>query len=70
VNVHMDYVYKFGKNYRIVPAIDMFNVFNARTATQVYQQAMDQSASPDVRYGQEQDWQQGRRYRFGIRFQF
>ena len=70
VNVHIDYVYKFGKNYRIVPAIDMFNVFNARTATQIYQLATDASGTADKRYGAEQDWQQGRRYRFGVRFQF
>jgi hypothetical protein len=48
----------------------MFNVFNSRTATLIYQLATDASASPDPRYGHEQDWQQGRRFRFGVKLQF
>jgi hypothetical protein len=70
VDAHIDYVYKLGGKSRLIPSIDMFNVFNTRYATGVYQQAMDQSGSPDLRYGQATDWQIGRRYRFGIKFQF
>jgi len=70
VDMHLDYVYRFGKNYKLIPSIDLFNVFNTRYATRIYQQATDQSASPDVRYGQAQDWQAARRYRFGVKFQF
>ncbi|GLH69697.1 membrane protein [Geothrix rubra] len=70
VDAHADFVYKFGGKFRLIPSIDMFNVFNTRYATGVFQQAMDQSATPDVRYGQATDWQLGRRYRFGIKLQF
>jgi hypothetical protein len=70
VDFHMDYVYRFGKNYKLIPSVDLFNAFNTRYATRIYQQATDQSGSPDVRYGQAQDWQPARRYRFGVKFQF
>jgi len=69
IDFHADYVYKFGK-FRVIPSIDMFNVFNTRYATLIYQQATDQSGNTDVRYGKEQDWQKARRYRFGVKFQF
>ncbi len=70
VDLHLDYVYKFGKTFKIIPSIDMFNVFNTRYPTLIYQQAMDQSGTADARYGQQQDWQKARRYRFGVKFQF
>ncbi len=69
IDIHADYVIKFGK-FKVVPSVDMFNVFNTRYATRVYQQATDQGGNPDVRYGKEQDWQKARRYRFGVKFQF
>ncbi|HEX9011465.1 MAG TPA: TonB-dependent receptor [Holophagaceae bacterium] len=70
VDAHLDYVYKLSSKMRLIPSVDMFNVFNTRYANGIYQQATDQSGSPDVRYGQATDWQIGRRYRFGIKLQF
>ncbi|MBP1772926.1 MAG: TonB-dependent receptor [Holophagaceae bacterium] len=70
VDLHMDYVYRLGKNYKLIPSIDMFNVFNTRYATGVFEQATDGNGNADVRYGKEVNWQQARRYRFGVKFQF
>jgi hypothetical protein len=70
VDLHLDWAYKIGKRYRLIPSVDVFNLFNARYATNQYQQATDQGANPDVRYGAASAWQVGRRYRFGVKFQF
>jgi hypothetical protein len=70
VDLHLDWSYKIGKRYRLIPSVDVFNLFNARYATNQYQQATDQGANLDVRYGAATTWQVGRRYRFGVKFQF
>ena len=70
VDGHIDWVYKVGKSYKLIPSVDIFNVFNTRYATSVYQQATDQSGVADPRYGAANAWQFGRRYRFGVKFQF
>lgn len=70
VDLHLDWAYKIGKRYRLIPSVDVFNLFNTRYATNQYQQATDQGANPDVRYGAATAWQVGRRYRFGVKFQF
>ncbi len=70
VDLHLDWAYKFGGKYKLVPSVDLFNAFNTRYATRVFQQAMDQSGTPQANYGQARDWQIGRRYRFGVKFQF
>ena len=70
VDGHIDYVYKFSNKTRLIPSVDIFNVFNTRYATSVYQQATDQSGVADPRYGAANAWQFGRRYRFGVKFQF
>ncbi|WP_306590586.1 TonB-dependent receptor [Geothrix sp. 21YS21S-4] len=70
VDFHLDWAYKLGKRYKLIPSVDVFNVFNTRYATAVYQQATDASGTRAVNYGQASDWQVGRRYRFGVKFQF
>jgi hypothetical protein len=70
VDLHLDYVLKFGKGVKVQPSVDIFNLFNTRYATGVLQQATDQSGSADIRYGQATGWQVGRRYRFGVKINF
>ncbi len=70
VDLHLDWTYKIGKKYKLIPSVDMFNAFNTRYATGVFEQATDQSGTAAVNYGQANNWQIGRRYRFGLKFQF
>jgi hypothetical protein len=70
VDLHLDWAYKFGKKYKLIPSVDVFNLFNTRYATDQLQQATDQGGGQDVRFGYATAWQVGRRYRFGVKFQF
>ncbi|MDP1830548.1 MAG: TonB-dependent receptor [Geothrix sp.] len=70
VDLHLDWAYKFGGKYRLIPSIDLFNAFNTRYAATVRQQATDNTGVLDPRWGHATTWQQGRRYRFGVKFQF
>ena len=70
VDLHLDWAYKIGKRFRVIPSVDVFNLFNTRYATSQLQQVTDQGGNPDVRYGTANAWQIGRRYRFGVKFQF
>jgi Carboxypeptidase regulatory-like domain len=70
VDLHVDYSFKLGGRYRLLPSIDLFNVFNSRQITSVYQQATDQAANVDPRYGSANGWQSGRAVRFGVKVQF
>ena len=70
VDLHLDWAYKFGKKFRLIPSVDVFNLFNSRTATGSFMLATDASGSPAINYGQANGWQVGRRYRFGVKFQF
>jgi len=70
VDMHFDWTKKLGGRYRLIPSVDIFNVFNTRYATNVLQQVTDQGGAPDPRYGYANAWQVGRRYRFGIKLQF
>ncbi|WP_243295110.1 TonB-dependent receptor [Geothrix mesophila] len=70
VDMHLDWAYKIGKKYKLIPSVDVFNLFNTRYATSQLQQVTDQGGNPDVRYGAANAWQVGRRYRFGVKFQF
>jgi outer membrane receptor protein involved in Fe transport len=70
VDLHIDWAYKLGKKYKLIPSVDIFNTFNTRYATGVRQQATDQNGVADPRYGYANAWQAGRRYRFGVKFQF
>jgi hypothetical protein len=70
VDLHVDLVFHIGKT-KLLPAVDVFNVFNSRTATSIYQYATKQSTGePDVRYGAAQEWLAGRRLQFGVKLQF
>jgi hypothetical protein len=70
VDMHVDLVFHIGKT-KLLPAVDVFNVFNSRTATSIYQYATKQSTGePDVRYGAAQEWLAGRRLQFGVKLQF
>ncbi len=70
VDLHLDWAYRLGKAYKLIPSVDIFNTFNTRSATGVRQQATDQNGVADPRWGYANAWQVGRRYRFGIKFQF
>ena len=70
VDAHFDWTYKVTKKIKIIPSIDLFNAFNSRKATSVYEQATDNTGNFDPRYGAPVTWQTGRRYRFGFKVQF
>lgn len=70
VDAHFDWSYKVTKKIKIIPSIDVFNAFNTRKATSVYEQATDNVGSTDPRWGAPVTWQTGRRYRFGFKVQF
>ncbi len=70
VDLHLDYSWRLGQKARLIPTVDMFNVFNTRYATGVYQLATDGNAIAQPNYGQPNGFQEGRRYRFGVKLQF
>jgi hypothetical protein len=70
VDVHLDWSKKLGGKMKLTPSVDIFNLFNTRYATAQLQQATTQGGSPEVRFGAATAWQQGRRYRFGVKLQF
>lgn len=70
VDVHLDWAYKISKKFKVIPSVDVFNLFNTRYATSQLQQVTDQGGAPDLRYGAANAWQIGRRYRFGVKLQF
>ncbi|HJV90525.1 MAG TPA: TonB-dependent receptor [Holophagaceae bacterium] len=68
VALHLDYNMKFG-GIRVSPSADVFNVFNSRTALgQVQQKTASGAANPS--FGYENGWQEGRRFRFGVKVKF
>jgi len=70
VDLRADSEFKLGRA-KLIPSVDIFNLFNARTATSVWQYATKQSTGdPDPRYGAAQEWLQGRRYQIGVKVQF
>jgi len=55
----------------VCPSLDLFNVFNARTATILYQLATTpNTGEPDRRYGSAADWLPGRRIQVGVKVRF
>ncbi|HJV22679.1 MAG TPA: TonB-dependent receptor, partial [Holophagaceae bacterium] len=72
MDLHLDYALKLGKKIKVVPSADVFNLFNQRYATSVFQTATDSSANPRPAgyYGAASNWQTGRRFRFGFKVQF
>ncbi len=69
-DVHLDYTMRFGTKVKFTPSVDILNFFNTRIAGSSVEQATGQDGSPNVTYGQENSWQLGRRYRFGLKVQF
>lgn len=70
VDLHTAYEWKVGHG-KLVPSIDVFNLFNARTTLSVWQYATHGGSDAlDTRYGQPQEWQLGRRLQFGVKYQF
>ncbi len=68
-DVKLEYAIKF-KRFTFKPSIDIFNLFNIRSASSIYQLATDQNGNADNRYGVENGWMVGRRFRFGLKLQF
>jgi len=68
-DVKLEYAIKF-KRFTFKPSIDIFNLFNIRSASSIYQLATDQNGNSDNRYGVENEWMTGRRFRFGLKLQF
>lgn len=69
LDLKLEYAHKIGK-VTLRPSIDIFNAFNSRKALTRQDLATDQNGQADTRYGSERSWQQGRRYRFGVKVQF
>lgn len=70
VDLHLDLEFKAGK-VRLIPTLDVYNLFNARTATAIYQFATKWwTGEPDNRYGQVKEWLQGRRIQVGLKARF
>ncbi len=70
VDFHIDWSKKLGNKLKVTPSVDIFNLFNTRYATAQLQQATTQGGTAETRYGAATAWQQGRRYRFGVKIQF
>lgn len=69
-DLHLDLEFQAGK-VRLLPALDIYNLFNARTPTAIYQYATRWwTADPDPRYGQASEWLQGRRIQIGLKARF
>jgi len=70
VDVKFDYAWNVTPKLKLSPSLDIYNLFNARQATRVLQQATDSGGNPDQRYGAATDWQRGRRVRIGLKVTF
>jgi hypothetical protein len=69
-DLHLDLEFKTGK-VTWTPTLDIYNLFNSRTATAVHQMAAKWwSGAPDSRYGEAMEWLQGRRLQFGLKARF
>jgi hypothetical protein len=81
-DMHLDYAINLGGKMRLMPSVDIFNLLNSRAATGINQFATLQfSGGPNTSYGPnaaviggaptvENSWLEGRRFRFGVKFQF
>jgi hypothetical protein len=67
-----EYALSLGGRLKLIPMLQVFNLFNARPATTVFQQATDLGGSPEPagKWGSPSAWQQGRSWRFGLRARF
>ncbi len=70
VDLHLDLEFRYGKT-KVLPVLDVFNVFNSRVATAIWQMASAMGTGlPNPNYGQAQSWVPGRRFQFGLRVAF
>lgn len=69
-NLHLDLEFLAGK-VKLMPTLDIYNLFNSRTPTLIYQFATRWfTGEPDGRYGHPSEWLPGRRLEFGLRARF
>jgi hypothetical protein len=70
VDLRLDTEFRLGKA-RLKPSLEVFNLFNSRSTTMVWQYATHwMTADADPRYGAASGWLQGRRFQFGLRISF
>ncbi len=70
VDLRLDTGFRLGR-LRLLPSIEVFNLFNSRTATMVWQYATTWiTAEPDRRYGAATRWLEGRQIQLGLRATF
>ncbi|HTL98573.1 MAG TPA: hypothetical protein VL181_07195, partial [Holophagaceae bacterium] len=60
---------KIGK-VKVSPFANVFNAFNTRGATYFDDTYTDTSGQVSPTFGEDTNWQEGRRYRFGVKVNF
>ena len=70
VDAHLEYQYKLSAKMKLVPTIDIFNVFNKRTQTAWDQYNTTSSAVLNPAFGYANAWLTGRAYRWGVKLTF
>lgn len=68
-DITLEYALTFGK-FKVTPNINVFNLFNKRTATRQYTEATDANGIADPRWGNDASWMPGRNFRFGVKVAF
>ena len=69
-DLHVDYQIKLSGKFRVIPSMDINNLFNTRYVTGITEQVTTGNGSPNPYFNHETGWQEGRRYRFGVKVQF
>lgn len=69
VDARFEYEMKLG-NYRIIPSVDVFNLFNTREVTDVEESYTDSSGIITNRWKMATAWQTYRTFRFGVKVRF
>ena len=69
-DLHLDLEFQAGK-VKLLPALDIFNLFNSRTGTAIFQYATKwYTGEADRRYGEAKEWLQGRRVQISLKARF
>lgn len=55
---------------RLTLSLDIFNIFNGRTATEVFESKLDDGFDPDARWGAPTSWQSPRYMRLSASFEY
>ena len=69
VDMTFQYAIKVGK-VKVAPFANVFNVFNSRSATYYDDTYTDTSGGLSGTFGEDSQWLEGRRYRFGVKVNF